>query len=141
MKKILIIITLVMLVSNAQAAILLPAGDIALGELNTESLKAILDCEKSVLLTEGVIYLQREDGSAYLLVLPASESRQQSTARPTNLRRIMEGNIILEPQRHVCIANTSFIDMLPDWRTIAGLALGGFLWKRRTKPLMPQTII
>ena len=141
MKKLLVIIAVLTLVSKAQAGILLSAGDIAFGDLNMESLKVIADCESSVFLTESAIYLQCEDGSAYLLVLPTAENSQQTTASAANPRFLEGGNIIIGQQRDRCLANTSIIDLLPDWWTIMWLAFAGFFWNRRKKPLIPQTVL
>lgn len=131
MKKLLTLIVVVALVSGTQAAILPQAQDIAFGWQNMELLNVNADCEKGVFITEAAIYLQYEDGSAYIVILATVENRHQSAALAGNLSCLTGGNIIIEPQQNSYAANASFIEMIPESRTIAALALAGLLWRRR----------
>ncbi len=131
MKKLLTLIAVVTIASSAEAGILLPASDIAFGDQNIDLMNVNADCEIGVFITEAAIYLQYEDGSAYIVILATVENRHQSAWREKNPRFLTGGNIIIEPQQNSYAANASFIEMIPESRTIAALAVAGFLWRRR----------
>jgi hypothetical protein len=112
-------------------AFMLPAGAQARIWLPLNNINAVCDNAIVVSSSENMVYLECEDGSAYIVFFGISDNQELSTPPASDVRFLAGGNFISMPDWNPQTLPAPLPHLWPEPSTIVFLGLAGLLLHRR----------